>query len=517
MYSIVIAFGIASLMLCFGMFVRAKIPFFRHMLMPASVIGGMLGFIVMNVIFTRVNISGVSISDYSNIVDVFFVMSFISIGLTGGKKKKKSKDKEAENIKAAQTENVTGNKKKKKKSSGAVRGAMGMALIWCILYAVQPLIGIWVTAITGKALGMDSMYGILIPFAFCQGPGQASTYGRLFEYTYGYQNAEMVALTYAVIGFVVAFGIGVPVAKYGLKKGIAKNKSKINVSVERGYYTPEEQREPLGRSTFHSANIETFAAHFAIMGVTYLLALGLAAVVKLIPGLGPTFAAMLFMWGMFAAYIVRWIMEKLHISYLINNAFQSRITGFFSDYLVVSSFMAIQVGVIGKWIVPIVIAGIIDAIATFLISLYFGERLGSDHDFERVLGVFGTSTGTTPSGLSLVRMVDPKLQTSTGAELGVMNMGMLFSTPTMLFITFAGLNYISLPVACAGMFATIFIYLILLKVFGVWRKPTFTLIKGHISDGTDNDGQEEFLKGYLHDVDINSIHDIESLVGNSLQ
>ena len=501
MYSVVIAFGLASLMLCMGMVIRAKIPFFRHMLMPASVIGGIIGFIIMNVFLTRFNLGDVTIKDFSNIVDVFFVMSFISIGLTGGNKKK-AKSKE---------------KIKGKKSSGAVRGAIGMALIWCILYAVQPLIGIGVTAVTGKALGMDSMYGILVPFAFCQGPGQASTYGKLFEYTYGYKNAEMVALTYAVIGFIVAFGIGVPVARYGLKKGIAKNKSKINTSVERGYFTPEEQREPLGKTTFHSANIETFAAHFAIMGVTYLLALGMAAVVKMIPGLGPTFAAMLFMWGMFAAYIVKWVMNKLKIGYLINNAFQSRITGFFSDYLVVSSFMAIQVGVIGKWIVPIIIIGVLDAVVTFAISLYFGQRLGSDHDFERVLGVYGTSTGTTPSGLSLVRMVDPKLQTSTGAELGVMNMGMMFSTPTMLFITFAGLHYISLPIACVGLAATILIYLFLLKIFGVWRKQTFTLVKGRISEGDDNGAEEEFLKGYLHDININDVSEVESLVENSLQ
>ena len=154
---------------------------------------------------------------------------------------------------------------------------------------------------------------------------------------------------------------------------------------------------------------------------------------------------------------------------------------------------------------------------TFIVSLYFGERLGSDHDFERVLGVYGTSTGTTPSGLSLVRMVDPKLQTSTGAELGVMNMGMMFSTPTMLFITFAGLHYVSLPVACAGMFATIFIYLILLKVFGVWKKPTFTLVKGRISDGEDSDGADALLQGYLNDFNINNVSDIESLVSNSFQ
>lgn len=501
MYSVVVAFGVASVMLCLGMVIRAKVPFFRHMLMPTSVIGGIVGLILMNTLFSKIDLGGMSTTDFSSIVDVFFVMSFISIGLTGGKKKKKQEAKGP----------------KEKKKSGAVRGAMGMALIWCILYAVQPLIGILVTSLAGKAVDMDPMYGILVPFAFCQGPGQASTYGKLFENTYGYANAEMVALTYAVIGFIVAFGIGVPVARYGLKKGIARNNSKINSSVERGYFTPEEQREPLGKSTFHSGNIETFAAHFAIMGVTYLLALGLAAVIRLIPGIGPTFAAMLFMWGMFAAYIVKWIMEKLHISYLINNAFQSRITGFFSDYLVVSSFMAIQVGIIGKWILPIIIAGIIIAFVTFFVSLYFGQRLGSDHDFERVLGVYGTSTGTTPSGLSLVRMVDPRLQTSTGAELGVMNMGMLFSTPTMLFITFAGLHYISLPIACAGMFATIFVYLILLKVFGVWKKPTFTLAKGRISDGEENDEQNASLKGYLNDIDINDVRDVESLVSNSFQ
>ena len=147
MYSVVIAFGLASLMLCMGMVIRAKIPFFRHMLMPASVIGGIIGFIIMNVFLTRFNLGDVTIKDFSNIVDVFFVMSFISIGLTGGNKKK-SKEKT-----------------KGKKRSGAVRGAIGMALIWCILYAVQPLIGVGVTAVTGKALEMDSMYGILVPFA----------------------------------------------------------------------------------------------------------------------------------------------------------------------------------------------------------------------------------------------------------------------------------------------------------------------------------------------------------------
>jgi ESS family glutamate:Na+ symporter len=365
---------------------------------------------------------------------------------------------------------------------------------------------------------MDSMYGILIPFAFCQGPGQASTYGKLFENTYGFENAEMVALTFAVFGFLAAFLIGVPLARYGLKKGLAKNKSKINAAVERGYFVKEEQRESLGKTTFHSANIETVAAHFAIMGVTYLLALVLAKLVSYVPVLGSTFSAMLFMWGMFAAYIVKGIMRSLKIDFLINDAFQSRITGFLSDYLVVCSFMAIQVGIIGKWIIPITISSVVAALLTFIICLYFGSRLGSDHDFERVLGVYGTCTGTTPSGLSLVRIVDPRLQTPTGSELGVMNMAMIFSTPTMLFITFAGLKMISLPVACAGMFVTIFIYMILLKVFRVWRKPTFSFSKGRLFEGEEDNSELPFLKGYLRNVSYTATPEmVESMINNSWQ
>ncbi|MDD3277294.1 MAG: sodium/glutamate symporter [Lachnospiraceae bacterium] len=500
MYSIVIAFGLASLMLCLGMALRGKLRFFQKTLMPVSVIGGVLGFLLVNLLLVNVNIGGVSVTDFSSIVDVFFVFSFISIGLTGGKKKSRAKTEE---------------EKKAKKANGPVKGAMGMGLIWCILYAITPILGILIVSVVGKAFGMNAMYGILIPFAFCQGPGQASTYGKLFENTYGFANAEMVSLSFAIFGFLAAFLIGVPLAKYGLKKGLARNKNKINEAVERGYFIPEEQRETIGKSTTHSANIESIAAHFAIMGVCYLLALVLAKGISYLPVLGSTFSAMLFFWGMIAAYIVKAVMGKLKIDYLINNAFQSRLTGFLSDYLVVCAFMAIQLSVIGNWIVPILIVSVICAFVTFIVCLFFSARLGSDHDFERLLGLYGTSTGTTPSGISLLRMVDPKLQTNTGAELGMMNMAMLLSTPTMIFITFAGLKSISLTVACAGMFATILLYLVLLKVFRVWKKPTFSLIKGRIHDGSEEDEEIPFLKGFLNEASADQTVEMEKMLSGN--
>ena len=37
MYSVVVAFGLASVMLCIGMAIRAKVKFFQHMLMPVRI------------------------------------------------------------------------------------------------------------------------------------------------------------------------------------------------------------------------------------------------------------------------------------------------------------------------------------------------------------------------------------------------------------------------------------------------------------------------------------------------
>lgn len=484
MNSTMIALGIASIMLCIGMISRGKIRFLQKMLVPVSVIAGIFGFIFMNIILGMTKLD-VSVTDFSTIVDVLFTLSFISIGLCGsGKKSNREK---------------TNNKDSK--ATGTFNGAMGMGIVWCIIYTLTAVVGVIVIAITGKVFNMDSMYGILIPFAFCQGPGQASTYGRIFEQTYGYENAEMVALTFAVIGFLAAFFIGVPLAKYGLKRGLAKNKSNISKSVEKGYFTKEEQRESIGKVTTHSGNIDTLTIHFAVMGVTYLLALVLARLIAFVPLLGETFSEMLFFWGMLAAYIVKYVMRKFKIDHLINVQFQGRITGWTSDYLVVCAFMAIHVTTIGNWIIPIIIEFIICALITFVICLYFGSRFGSDHDFERILGLYGTCTGTTPSGVALLRMVDPKLQTTTTTELGMMNMVMIFSTPTMIFITLVGLNTISMPIALGGMILCTLGYMVLLKVFKVWRKPTFSFKKGVIDENErGEDGKiSTFVQGFIRE------------------
>ncbi|MEW9677429.1 sodium/glutamate symporter [Lentibacillus sp. L22] len=447
--SLMIAFGLASIMLCIGMIIRAKVTFIRKMLVPASVIAGVIGLIVMNT-----NLITLTNTDmYVNIVNFLFTITFISIGLTSSPKSK---------------------------SSGSIgksiaKGSMGLGFLWNLLYALTPVIGVIVLMSIGGFFGMNPVYGLLIPFAFAQGPGQAATFGTIMDQQYGIANAATVGITFAAVGFLACFLVGVPLARFGIKKGLAKKlgKSSIDGFVERGYYLKDEKRETLGNETTFSGNMDTMTFHFAIIGLCFVLALGMAEVISYIPGIGPTFSAMLFIYGMLAGYLVKFIMKKLRIDNMLDNTFQSKITGWSTDYLVVASFMAVPFGVIGEWLVPIIIEAIVISALTVVICIYFGQRIGGENDFERTLGLYGTATGTVPSGIALVRIIDPSLKTTTAVELGLMNLPMAASYVTVTTILAIASGALSMNIGLLLLLVPIPIYLIVLKIFKVWGNKTY--------------------------------------------
>jgi len=454
MNSFLIAFGIASIMLCIGTFLRAKVGFLRNMLVPSSVIAGILGLIFMNVVAAiGVNI-GTDFDMYTEIVNHLFTISFISIALTGSGSKG---DGTAKTI---------------------AKGALGMGTVWCLLYALTPLVGMLIVGGIGKGFNMDAIYGSLIPFAFTQGPGQAASYGAIFE-GYGFENAAMVGVTFAAIGFIVAFLVGVPAAKMGVSRGIAKNCGEIDKTILKGYLKKEEQTSVMVKDTTCNSNIETLTFHFAIIGLCYIGAIGIAKLFELIPGfLGTSMSGMMFICGMIAAYIVKAIMKKLKIDFLLEDTLQTKITGWTADYLVVCAFMAVGFNILGQWIVPILVEAIIVTLITVVVCFYFGKRLGASHDFERTLGLYGTATGTVPSGIALIRIIDPEFKTTTAAELGMMNIAMFLSTPVVIVLMALASGTVSVPVTMAILAGCAILYLVILKVTKCWNKPTYSLKKG---------------------------------------
>ena len=258
--SFMMAFGWASIMLCIGMILRAKIPAFRNMLVPTSVIAGILGIIFMNVTMETGIEVGTDMEMFTSVVNHLFTVSFISISLTSTPKGENSS---AKNV---------------------VKGSVSMGLVWCLLYALTPLIATGILYLMGDVTDMTPGYGMLIQFAFCQGPGQSAAYGAIFE-QYGWSNASTVAITFASIGFIVAFLIGIPAAKLGVKRGIARNCGKIDEAILKGYFRKEEQTEYMVKDTTCNSNIETLAFHFALIGICYVLAVGIGHVLSYIPGI----------------------------------------------------------------------------------------------------------------------------------------------------------------------------------------------------------------------------------------
>src|SRR5699024_8838135 len=226
--SFMIAFGLASAMLCVGLIIRTKVGFIKRMLVPTSVIAGIVGFFVMN----SGLITAIDSEMYIEIVTLLFTVTFISIGLTSNPKSKS------------------------KASSGkdVAKGSLGMGFTWNILYALSPVVAVLILLLIGRFFGMDAVYGLLIPFAFTQGPGQAATYGAIMENEYAIMDAATVGVTFSALGFVLCFLIGVPLARYGIRKGLAKSMKSREVEkpVERGYYIKNEERDSLGDETMYS-------------------------------------------------------------------------------------------------------------------------------------------------------------------------------------------------------------------------------------------------------------------------
>ncbi|MGM0409370.1 MAG: sodium/glutamate symporter [Bacillota bacterium] len=454
--NVMLAFAMASVMLSVGVIFRAKLKFLKDLLVPASVIGGIVGLIVMNFALNDV----IKANTFTQIANHLFTLTFISIGLTAHVSTGKKDDHSA-------AKNIT-------------KGSIAMGFLWNIMYALGAVVGGLIILLIGNNFSMEPVYGMLIPLGFTQGPGPAAAMGTILEQQHGLENAAMVAMTFSAIGFIVCFVIGVPLAKKGIKIGLSKNIDdyKINEYIKRGFYKRNEKSSSLGKETTYSGNIDTLSFHFSIIGISYLLGVGIAELIAMIPGFGENLSALLFLWGMVAAYIIKFIMQKLDIDYLLNNTLQTKITAWSTDYIIVSAFMAIQLSVLADWLIPILIESLVITVLTFIISIYFGQRIGGRNDFERTLALFGSSTATVPSGVMLLRIVDPNLETTTKVELGTMNIPMMLFYITIATIMSIASGGVSLTNGFLLLAAPIPIYLILLKLLKLWGKKTYSFKEG---------------------------------------
>lgn len=444
-----------------GVVLRAAVPFLRNNLVPASVIGGVIGFIVIQ---TGV-IYNATVDDFSSIAGLLWSFSFANMGLTLAAKKK------------------TTNKKrplKERMADSQFSGICGMGFFWVIPYALTGLLGYAVLKIIGGIWGMDPVYGLLIPFGFAQGPGQSVTYGTMIQNS-GVVNAVQVGVTFAAAGFLVAFLIGVPWVRKGIQKGLAPYAGEMSESMTSGLYEPEEQQY-YGKETTHPGNVDTLAFHFSLVGIAWVCGQALCTLCAMIPGfVGEILSGFLYLYAMLVAYALRWIIGKLGFNKYLDRGTQVRISGFCIDMMVTSAFMGISLTVIGAWIIPILAVVVVGTLFTYITTRYFGERFGGKHGFERTVAIWGTLTGTNATGQALCRMVDPNRKTSVLEELGPINSINVPACYVVMpaIVAFAA-NQISFGLLVAALVGTAAVFLAGMLITRTWGKKTYDYRKGEL-------------------------------------
>jgi len=394
-FEVLLVFGYLSIMLLAGVALRARVPPLQRFLIPACLIGGLLGLVLVST-----GLVPARVADLEAFAFHLFNISFISVGLTPGSKDQRAGQRGA-----------------------LIRGPLWMALVEGVTFALQAVIGGLAVIVFGWfGLELFSTFGFFAPLGYTEGPGQALSIGKVWE-TFGFANAATIGLTFAAVGFFFAFFVGVPLVSWGMRRGYAATGTgRLEADVLKGIVDRQRAKESAGQLTMHSGNIDTLAFHLALVGLVYVLTY---AVVYGLGRILPADAAKIlwgffFFFGMGIGLLVRMAMGWLGIVHLLDAGTQHRVTGWSVDYLIVATVMAIQVPVVWQYIVPIAVICLLCGVLTTVVVVFLGRRL-DEFNLERTVAIYGTVTGTVSTGLLLLRIVDPEFKTPVAIEIGVMN------------------------------------------------------------------------------------------------
>jgi ESS family glutamate:Na+ symporter len=420
-WSIFIDLGIISLALLIVTFIKARIKFFERYLIPNSIIAGFL----LLPFYSYVGpLFGLHTEGLGNLVYHLLNLSFITMSL----------------------------RTRRHKTSG--RGVFSMVIAILSQYSLQSLLGLSITFLFIITIipNLFPSFGLLITLGFALGPGQAFSIGRGWE-EFGFYGGGSVGLTFAAIGFLWASFGGIILINRAkrrgwLEKGRRKNPDKKIFPGSTQNRNASAQKR-LG-SVFESGTIDPLAYNLAIvLGiylVTFLFLKLFTYMLSFAGEVGMDFAEGL--WGIafiFAAIIavgVKKLLILFGVDATIDNERLTRIAGTSVDIMVAAAIGAISLVVVAHYWLPITVMAILGGIVTMISVLWFSSRMFKDYTFYRTILIYGAMTGTLPTGLALLRMVDHDFETPASSDyMYAVGLMFIFAIPFIVSMNFPAYGY----------------------------------------------------------------------------
>ena len=305
-------------------------------------------------------------------------------------------------------------------------------------YLIQAIVGLAITIVA--ALVMTNFFpaaGLLLPFGYGQGSGQALNYGTIYETEFGFLGGKSFGLTIAALGFLSASVGGV------FHLNLLRRKNKLVPKTKRSNRGYTEQVEGENEIPMQGS-IDKITIQVCFVFAAYILAyLLMKWLGSLLPGMRSVIYGFNFLLGVLAATAFKFVLAFFRKKQVIkreyiNDFLMTRISNFFFDIMVVAGIAAIRLGILGKYWGIMLILGVVGLVVTYVYNNFVAKKLFPDYSEEQFLMMYGMLTGTASTGTILLREIDGDFKTPAAANMVYQNFpAIVFGFPIMLLATVA--------------------------------------------------------------------------------
>lgn len=376
-----VSFGILSLFLFIGFFLRNKIKIFKKLYLPASVVAGLIGFLFL-LINEKLNfLLPIEITNSWRmlpgiLINVVFAALFLGNKLPSIKE--------------------IWNSCSKQLAYGQIV-AWGQYAVGCIL----------VLLILKPFFSIPDVFAGIMPVGFEGGHGTAAGMAPVFN-ELGFSELKDLTLTTATFGLVIAIILGMTLVNWAIKRNyvaIQHNNEKEKINYEK---TKSYSNDVIG-----SLTIQIGFIGIAIL-IGYLLKTLLLQLAIIFPNQIKTIfdSFPIFPLCMLGGAILQNIAEKFNFSKLICKTQVLNIQNISLDYLIIAAISTISIDIVilnWKSVLFLIFGGVL---WNLFCVIFLAKLIFKDAWFERAIAELGQSMGVTATGLLLLRTVDPNSKTA---------------------------------------------------------------------------------------------------------
>lgn len=382
--TILMDFAWASMLLLIGLVLRAKVGILQKMFIPVAVIGGLVGLLLGSEVLGKFcpyyihwsdNVSGFA----NPLLAILFVTQFIAL----------------------------------KFDRRMIKKCSLVFLISATVIAAQIL----------SAMAMGKVFGLpdgaaLLPFgAFYGAHGIPQVIAGIYD-TLGYWNydeASAFGTTYATIGMLYGIIVGIAILNYGIRKGWCTAEKSGNLSKED--YTgilDEKNRFKFMKAFTSEIAFDPLTLHFGIVMGIMLVAYGLLKILHMVP-LFSGFA--IYVPAILVSLAFGVVVRKTPFAEFIDNESLSHVGNLALEFLIITAIATMKLDVIMNNASAILSISMTGLILTTIILMILPRLWLKQNWLENAMVMFGAWTGSTATGMMLLKISDPELETDAGPNL----------------------------------------------------------------------------------------------------